>query len=103
MKFEVWNLVGVQFPNQENIRESTFRPAIILEDLQDEVEICPVTTVLTQSNRYKYFVKVDFPSSDAEKMGLTATSLIILDRKATIKKIRLFPKKWGDCPDSIIE
>ncbi len=35
-------------------------------------------------------------------MGLTFSSLIILDRLVIVKRFRLLPK-IGECPDSIVE
>lgn len=44
MVFEIWDVVNIPaYPNQENHHQTTARPAIIIEDFQDEVLICPLT------------------------------------------------------------
>ncbi len=55
MAFEIWDVVTVPaFPNQENLALTTTRPCIIIEDLQNQVVICPITKQLSQAHRYKY-------------------------------------------------
>ena len=55
MGYEVWDVTNVPaYPNQENFREVTARPAIIIEDLQDEVSVCCLTKQLHQAAIYKY-------------------------------------------------
>lgn len=102
-QFEVWDVVLVPaFPNQENSKEVTTRPAIIIEDLQNEVLICPVTTQLHQQSNYKYSFIVDKDSAEAKEMGLTFTSLVVVDRLVELRKVRL-SQAIGSCPQSIID
>ncbi len=47
MAFEIWDVVTVPaFPNQENNHKTTTRPCIIIEDLNDQVVICPITKIV---------------------------------------------------------
>lgn len=103
INYEIWDVANVPaFPNQENIREVTARPVIIIEDLVDEVLLCPITKQLHQANRYKYTIMVKKDSQEGIQMGLTFDSLIVLDRSISLKKIRL-AGKIGLCPQNIIE
>ncbi|MBN2636001.1 MAG: type II toxin-antitoxin system PemK/MazF family toxin [Prolixibacteraceae bacterium] len=103
MAFEIWDVVTVPaFPNQENSKLSTTRPCIIIEDLQNQVVICPITKQLTQQNRYKFCFVVEKDSLEGKAMGLSFDSLIVVDREAVLEKVRLH-RKIGECPDSIIE
>ena len=103
MIIEVWDVVIVPaFPNQENSSQYTSRPAIILEDLQDEVSIFPITKKLKQKERYKYCFIVKKDSEEGKEMGLQFDSLIVLDREVSVSKYRLL-SKIGSCPESIID
>jgi len=102
MRYEIYDVANVKaYPNQENEKETTARPAIVIEDLQDEVLLCPVTKQVYQAANYKYTIYVDKDSDDGKQMGLTFNSIIVLDRFATLKKIRLSPV-IGSCTDNII-
>ncbi len=86
--FEVWDVASMPlFPNQENNAEFTARPVLILEDLVDH---------------YQYTLTVIAGTPEAIEMGLSFTSLIVLDRLVYLKKSRLH-LKYGHCPDIIIE
>lgn len=103
MKFEVWEVVSCPlFPNQENNNEGTSRPAIIIEDLQDEVIIIPISKQIHQAARYEktIFIKKDGP--EAKAMGLTFDSIIVIDRKEQLSKIRLIKRSSFKCPEGII-
>ena len=103
MGYEVWDVANVPaYPNQEDYREVTGRPAIILEDLQDEVSVCCITSQLHQATRYKYTFTIKEKSPEGEQMGLGFDSLVVLDRILTIKKLRL-SGVIGTCPQSVIE
>lgn len=103
MVFEIWDVVNIPaYPNQENYHQTTARPAIIIEDFQDEVLICPLTKQLHQEKKYRYTLKVLKNSNEGIQMGLTFDSLIVLDRTASLKKFRL-AQKTGSCPQSIID
>jgi len=103
MGYEVWDVTNVPaYPNQENFREVTARPAIIIEDLQDEVSVCCLTKQLQQAAIYKYTFVVKQDSPEGKQMGLTFDSLIILDRILQFKKFRL-AGVIGTCPQSIVE
>lgn len=103
MAYEVWDVANVAaYPNQENGKETTARPVIIIEDLQDEVLLCPITSQLKQKDNYKNIILVLKDSEEGKAMGITFDSLIVLDRILPLKKIRL-AGKIGSCPDSIIE
>ena len=103
MPFEIWDVIDVAaFPNQENLKETTTRPAIIIEDLQDEALICPITKQLHQAANYKYTIQVNKNSVEAKQMGLTFDSIIVLDRHTTLKKIRLRSTNCS-CPQIIID
>jgi len=103
MGYEVWEVTNIPaYPNQEDSREVTGRPAIIIEDLQDEVSVCCLTKQLHQAANYKYTFVVKEASSEGKQMGLTFDSLVVLDRILTIKKIRL-AGIIGTCPQSIID
>lgn len=103
MGYEVWDVTNVPaYPNQENSREVTARPAIIIEDLQDEVSVCCLTKQLHQAINYKYAFVVKEDSPEGKQMGLTFDSLIVLDRIFQMKKIRL-TGVIGSCPQSIVE
>lgn len=57
MVYEVWDVVHLPaYPNQENPNETTARPAIIIEDLQDEVELCCLTKQVQQASKYEYCI-----------------------------------------------
>jgi hypothetical protein len=103
MGYEVWDVTNVPaYPNQENFREVTARPAIIIEDLQDEVSGCCLTKQLHQAAKYKYAFLVKEDSPEGKQMGLTFDSLIVLDRILQFKKLRL-AGVIGSCPLSIVE
>lgn len=89
MGYELWDVTSVPaFPNQEDNDETTGRPAIILEDLQSEVRLCPVTKQVHQRSNYKYTIYIDANTPEAKQMGLTFSS-----RKKSegyIKKIHKF-------------
>lgn len=103
MGYEVWDVAHVPaYPNQEDQKEFTARPVIIIEDLQDEVAICPVTKQLHQAGNYTYAFVVTKDSPEGRQMGLTFDSLIVLDRIVQLKKIRLVGI-IGSCPESVIE
>ncbi|MEI8047027.1 MAG: type II toxin-antitoxin system PemK/MazF family toxin [Bacteroidota bacterium] len=103
MGFEVWDVTNIPaFPNQENSKEVTARPAIIIEDLQDEVALCPVTKQLHQVTNYKYAFEILKNTPEGQQMGLTFDSLVVLDRVLSLGKIRL-AGKIGSCPQSIID
>jgi hypothetical protein len=103
MGYEVWDVTNVPaYPNQENFREVTARPAIIIEDLQDEVSVCCLTKQLHQATKYKYAFVVKEDSEEGKQMGLTFDSLIILDRIFQFKKFRL-AGVIGTCPQSIVD
>ena len=103
MAYEVWDVANVAaYPNQENSKETTARPVIIIEDLQDEVLLCPVTKQLKQKDNYKNTILVLKDTEEGKAMGLDFDSVIILDRIVPLKKLRL-TGKIGSCPDSIIE
>ena len=102
MGYEVWDVTNVPaYPNQENSREVTARPAIIIEDLQDEVSVCCLTSQLHQTANYKYAFLVKEDSPEGKQMGLTFDSLIVLDRIFQMNKIRL-AGNIGSCPQSVI-
>lgn len=103
MGYEVWDVTNIPaYPNQENLREVTARPAIIIEDLQDEVSVCCLTKQLHQVANYKYAFVVKKDSEEGRQMGLTFDSLVVLDRIITLKKLRL-TGVIGTCPQSIVE
>lgn len=103
MAYEVWDVTSVPaFPNQEDTKENTGRPAIIIEDLQSEVRLCPLTKQIHQETNYKYTIPINLNTPEAKQMGLTFDSIIILDRILTLKKVRL-AGVVGTCPDSIVE
>jgi hypothetical protein len=103
MGFEVWDVTNIPaFPNQENLREVTARPAIIIEDLHDEVSVCPITKQLHQAAIYKYTLQILKDTPEGKQMGLTFDSLIVLDRIISLGKIRL-ACKIGTCPQSVID
>jgi hypothetical protein len=90
------------FPNQENNKECTARPAIVFENLQDDVEVFPVTKQIQNQAKYKKTIFVSKDSFEGREMGLTFDSIIILDRKSQLKKTRLV-RKMGICPQTIID
>ena len=97
MAFEIWDVVQVPaFPNQENTRFTTARPCIIIEDLGDQVIICPITKQIHQGGSYKFCFIVERDSEEGLAMGLWFHSLIILDREYSFIKQRLH-KKMGEC------
>jgi hypothetical protein len=101
-KYEIWDVVNVPaFPNQEDPGETTGRPTIILEDLEDSAVIFPITKQIDQASRYKYVILIDENSDEAKTMGLRFTSILILDRAYPLPKMRL-ANVIGQCPDSII-
>jgi len=103
MGYEVWDVAHVPaYPNQEDSKEFTARPAIIIEDLQDEVALCLVTKQLHQAANYAYAFTIMKNSPEGRQMGLTFDSLIVLDRIIQLKKIRLVGI-IGTCPQSVIE
>jgi hypothetical protein len=103
MVFEVWDVVDIPaYPNQENPNETTARPAIIIEDLQEEVELCCLTKQLYQASKYKYCFVVKKDSPEGIQMGLTFDSLVVIDRIVTLPKFRLY-YQIGTCPKSIID
>ena len=101
-EFELWDVVNVPaFPNQEQSSETTGRPAIILEDLENSVIIIPVTKQINQASRYQFILIIEKDTPEAKAMGLTYTSMLIIDRAFTLNKIRL-TNVIGKCPDSVI-
>jgi hypothetical protein len=103
MVYEVWDVVNVAaYPNQEEPSETTARPAIIIEDLQNEVLLCPVTKQIHQAQNYKYTFLVKKDSDDGKLLGFEYDSIIVLDRCVQLNKNRLCGKK-GICSDYIIE
>ena len=102
MVYEVWDVVNIPaYPNQENPIETTARPAIIIEDLQDEVEICCLTKQVHQASKYKYCFIVNKDSPEGIQMGLTFDSLVVLDRTVSLKKFRI-ADYIGSCPQNVI-
>lgn len=103
MGYDVWDVANIPaFPNQENNREITARPAVIIEDLQDEVALCPITKQLHQAAIYKYTLEILKNTPEGRQMGLTFDSLVVLDRIVPLKKIRL-SSKIGSCPQPVID
>jgi hypothetical protein len=102
MAFELWDVVGALFPNQEDKSKSTPRPAIVLEDLQSEVLLCPLTTQLHQASKYKYTIEVKQKSAEGIAMNLTGDSIIVLDRQEIIRKHRL-TGPYGVCPGTLCD
>ncbi len=103
MAFEIWDVVTVPaFPNQENNHKTTTRPCIIIEDLNDQVVICPITKQLHQAKNYQYCFVIQQNSDEGKLMGLYFDSLIVLDRDAVLSKFRLH-KKMGECPQIVID
>jgi hypothetical protein len=103
MVYEVWDVVNIPaYPNQENPIETTARPAIIIEDLQDEVELICLTSKLGQAINYRYCFVVKKDSPEGNRMGLTFDSLVVVDRIVPLKKIRI-ADYIGSCPKNIID
>lgn len=96
------HVVNVRFPNQENIKKSTVRPAIIVEDLEDEVEVVFMTCQTSQQKHYpdSFIVKKD--SKEGKILKLTCDSLICPDRSFQVKKIRLFERTNGPCSEELL-
>lgn len=103
MVYEVWDVVNIPaYPNQENPIETTARPAIIIEDLQDEVELICLTSKLGQAINYRYCFVVKKDSPEGNQMGLTFDSLVVVDRTVPLNRIRL-SHKIGTCSQNIID
>ena len=103
MPFELWDVVDVPaFPNQEDKKETTARPAVILEDLGREAMICPVTSQTQQQSRYSYTIFIDKDSQEGKAMGFTFNSIIVLDRHEILSKLRLRPTGCS-CPPTIAD
>ncbi|MEI6048891.1 MAG: type II toxin-antitoxin system PemK/MazF family toxin [Bacteroidota bacterium] len=103
MLYEVWEVVNIPaYPNQENPIETTARPAIIIEDLQDEVEICCLTKQIHKFSKYKYCFIIKKDSPEGIQMGLTFDSLVVVDRTVFLKKLRI-ADYIGSCPQNIID
>lgn len=103
MGYEVWDVTNIPaYPNQEDTKEVTARPAIIIEDLQDEVSVCCLTKQLHQAANYKYAFVIRKDSEEGQQIGLTFDSLVVLDRILTLKKLRL-TGIIGTCPQSVVE
>jgi hypothetical protein len=103
MSFETWDIGFAYVPNQEDGSVTTDRPVVIIDNLGDKFTICPLSKNFLQGERiYKYTIRIEKDSEDALVMGLSYTSIIILDRHGDLPKFRIWgkPKK---CPDSVIE
>ena len=101
--FSFGDVVNVPFPNQENRFESTLRPAIVIEDLVDEVQIIFMTCETCQQSRYPNSFIVPETSVEGVAMGLTCDALIAPSRQFTLPKIKIHPRPRGRCPQNIIE
>lgn len=102
MSFSVGDVVNVPFPNEEDSTKSTLRPAIISEDLQDEVELVFISKQTLQQRHYEDSFIVTEKSPEGKAMGLTFDSLIAPKRTVTLKKICITPPIRGKCPTFIL-
>lgn len=102
MSFEIWDLAKAEYPYEEDRSQTKGRPVIIIDDLGDQFTLCPLTKQLRQGSRYKYTITIEKDSIEGIAMGLTYSSLIILDKLGDFRKILLFGKPTR-CPDLIIE
>ncbi|MCB9235366.1 MAG: hypothetical protein H6581_27170 [Bacteroidia bacterium] len=91
----VADVVNVMFPKQEAPTEFTFRPAIVVEDFGDSVDLVFMTKNAGQITRYPGSFIVTKDSSDGIEMGLAFDP-------ATISK-RFIHSKRGTCPDEIMK
>ena len=99
------HVVRVMFPNQEDKNQATYRWAIIIEDLVDEVNLVFMTKKLNQQSRYPSSFTITKSNNPVEynQMGLKFDSLICPSRTYIVKKIRLDPPPQGTCSERIID
>ena len=102
-KYRVGDVVNLYCPNQEDPKQSTFRPVIIAEDLLDEIYAVFVTCQTKQSTHYDNSFVILENSAEGNSMGLTCDALICPSRTANLRKVLIHPPKRGVCPDSILD
>ncbi|HHG86452.1 MAG TPA: hypothetical protein ENJ82_17000 [Bacteroidetes bacterium] len=102
-KYSPGDVVSIAFPNQETPNLSTYRPAIVFESLQDEIEVVFITKQLHQQSRYPDSFIVTCDSSEGKAMGLTFDSLIVPSRRKVLPVYKVTPPKRGECPAEIFE
>jgi len=102
-KYSLGDVVNLEFPNQENGKKSTYRPAIIVEDLENEAIIIFVTKQLHQQPLNPDSFVVDKDSDEGKQMGLGYHSLICPRRQEQIRKILINPPPRGRCSQEMIE
>lgn len=86
------------FRNQENPKESTYRPAIVVEDLQNEALVCFMTKQIKQQRNNPDSFIVQMSSPKGQQMGLTYDTLICPSRTMQIPKTIIIPPKRGIYP-----
>ncbi|GEM_PF-5903163 len=96
-------LVGY-YGHQEDKSVGEARWIIVIEDLQDEFEVVPMTSEVSQKYRYPKSFIVDDTSVEGKKMGLKYPSLIMPERKSNKKKIAFYNSiVKGKCSDDFLE
>jgi len=77
------------FSNQEDHSKGTARPILIVDIINGEYFVMPLTSQLHQANNYKKTVLIRQNDETGKRIGLRRDSLVIADRKT---KMTLFAK-----------
>ena len=98
--YELGDVVNVYFPFEENPAETKYRPAVIIEDLDDECVLvkCTKTEV---SLHGKQCILISKGSTEGRTMGLTEKTYISVNEELIIKKYHIHSYR-GSCPDHIM-
>lgn len=97
-------VVVMYFPHQEDRTKGEPRWVIVTEDLQDKLEIVPMTSQTDQLNRYPKGFIISDKSAEGKLMGLEGPSLFMPERKVIKDKIA-FSKGMvkGKCSDDFLD
>ncbi|HTA28561.1 MAG TPA: hypothetical protein VK809_12285 [Bacteroidia bacterium] len=102
MTYKKWDVVFVsKFPNQENKKSYSPKPAIVLAVLVNKLRVCAITSQVHQAPNYKDTILIKENSQEIAAMNLDCESLIVLDR---IEEIELANIKFsfGTCHSNTI-
>ena len=92
------------FPNQENSQNGEPRWIIVVEDLEDKVQILPLTSQLHQIKHYPKSIEIKKDSAEGLQMQLTSDSIILVERTLIWKKT-MIEKAYikGTCSEELID
>ena len=99
--YHVGDVVNLLCPNQEDSTKATYRPVMVVENLQDEILAVFMTCQTQQEIHYENSFVVPMNSPDGKLMGLTCNCLICPSRTVQLRKIVIHSKR-GVTPSHIL-